>query len=198
MSLASSRSDSTSQPLIARLLSGSMGILLRRFGIRPSAEEIKAMLQEGIESGTFVEAESQIAERVLRLGDHRANSLMTPMKDVVWLDVTDPLATLQQAIAAHPHSCFPVCEGNIDAVLGIIHVKDLLVHSFTGQPFTLKGLLKMPLLIYEGTPALKVLEMFKKTGMHVAVVLDEYGSVRGFLTLHDILEAIVGDMPEGG
>ena len=145
----------------------------------------------------FVEAESKIVERVLRLGDHRANSLMTPMKNVVWLDLTDSPGVIQRTIAEHPHSCFPVCDGNIDTVLGIVHVKDLLVHSFAGQPFGLKGLLKMPLLIFEGTSALNVLEMFKKSGMHVAVVLDEYGSVRGFLTLHDILEAIVGDMPEG-
>jgi putative hemolysin len=180
---------------IARLLSGSMTILLRRFGLRSSTEEeIQVLLKEGIESGIFGAAEHEMVNRVFQLGDHRANELMTPMKQIVWLDVTDPPDEMKRKIRESPHSRFPVCEGSIDNILGIVQVKDLLVHSFTGQPFGIKGLLKMPLFIYEATPALKILEMFKKSGMHVAIVLDEYGSVRGLLTLNDILEAIVGDL----
>src|SRR5262249_28773734 len=130
-------------------------------------------------------------------GGERGRALMTPMKEVVWLDVADPPEQMKRKIADSPHSRFPVCEGSIDNILGIVQVKDLLVHSFSGRPFGIKGLLKLPLLIYEGMTGLRVLEMFKGSPMHVAVVLDEYGSVRGLLTLNDILEAIVGDLPTG-
>jgi putative hemolysin len=177
--------------------------VIRRLGLRPSLdlkeqeEEIKALLREGLQAGVIEESEQQIVERVFRLGDHRASDLMTPMTEVVWLDVADSADEMKRKISESPHSRFPVCEGSIDGILGIIQSKDLLVQSFRGQPFGIAGLLKMPLLFYERTPGLKVLEMFKSSDMHFAIVLDEFGSVRGVLTLNDILEALVGDMPDG-
>jgi putative hemolysin len=193
-----SRGESRSSSLFSRLLSGSMAIVLRRLSSRPSTEEeIQDLLKEGMQAGIFEEAEHEIVTRVFRLGDHRASALMTPMREIVWIDIADSPDEIRRKIKESPHSRFPVCEGCIDNILGIIHVKDLLIQSFSGQPFGIKGLLKMPLLIYEGTPGLKVLELFKKSRMHVAVVLDEYGSIRGLLTLTDILEAIVGDLPTG-
>jgi putative hemolysin len=195
---SSSRGESRSSPLIARLLGGPTAVVLRRLGIRPSTEEgIRVLLQEGMQAGVFGPAEHEMVKRVFRLGDYRASELMTPMREIVWLDVADPPEQMQRKIAQSPHSRFPVCEGSIDNVLGIVPIKDLLVQSFSGQPFGLKGLLKLPLFVYEGTPGLSVLEMFKTTGTHNAIVLDEYGSVRGLLTLTDIMEAIVGDMPVG-
>jgi putative hemolysin len=197
------RGESRSLPLIARLLSGSMAIVLRRLGIRPSTEprvteeEIEALLKEGTQAGVFEEAEHEIVRRAFRLGHHRASELMTPMQEVVWLDIADSPDVMRRQITESPHNRYPVCEGSIDNILGIVGVMDLLVHILCGRPFGIQGLLKIPHFIYEGTPALRVLEMFKKSGMHVAVVLDEYGSVRGLLTLTDILEAIVGDMPVG-
>jgi putative hemolysin len=183
---------------IARLLGGSIATVLRRLGRRTSTEqEIQVLLKERIEAGIFGEVEHEIVTRVFRLGDHRAHELMTPMKEIVWLDLADPPEEMKRKIGASPHSRFPVCEGSIDNILGIVQVKDLLIHSFTGQPFGIKGLLKLPLFIYEGTTGLRVLGMFKESKMHVAVVLDEYGSVRGLMTLNDILEAIVGDLSPG-
>jgi putative hemolysin len=187
---------------IVRLLGGSTELVLRFFRVRRSAEssvteeEVKAMVKEGARAGVFEEAEHEMVKRVFRLGDKRAAALMTPRPDVVWLDVADPPEVIQRKITESPHSRFPVCEGALDTVLGIVHVKDLLVHGFIGQPLDFRGLLTMPLFIYEATPGLKVLEMFKSSGTHIAIVLDEYGLVEGLLTLNDILEAIVGDMPD--
>ena len=203
MASGASRGESRSLPFIARLSSGLVEVVLRRLGIRPATmpriaeEEIEALLKEGIQAGVFEEAEHKIVKRVFRLGRHRASELMTPMQEVVWLDIADPPDAMRRKITASPHNRYPVCEGSIDNILGIVQVIDLLVHILGGRPFGIQGLLKIPHLIYEGTPALRVLEMFKKSGMHVAVVLDEFGSVRGLLTLTDILEAIVGDMPVG-
>jgi putative hemolysin len=188
---------------LARRLGGAARALLRGLGLGPRRhrfapeEQVKILMKQGAESGVFEQAEHEMVRRVFRLGDRRAGALMTPMKEVVWLDVSDPPELMQRKIRESPHSQFPVCEGSIDSILGVVRVKDLLTQSFDGQPFSLKGLLMMPLLIFEGTAGLKVLEMFKQTGTHIAVVLNEYGSVVGLLTLKDILEAIVGDLPTG-
>src|SRR4051812_30151209 len=195
---SNAKGESRSSSLLARLLSASASMVLRRMGFRPSTEEeIHVLLREGIEAGGFGAAEHEIVTRVFRLGGHRASELMTPMKEVVWLDLDDSPEEMKRKISESPHSRFPVCDGSIDNILGIVQVKDLLIHAFSGQPFGIKGLLKLPLLIYEGVPGLDVLEMFQKSRMHVAIVLDEFGSVRGLLTLNDILEAIVGDLPVG-
>jgi putative hemolysin len=180
--------------------SGALGRVLRRgrgAGTAAAEDRIKDLLREGARPGESESAEHEMARRVFRLGERGGGDLMTPLAEVVWLDVADPPEEMQRKIAESPHSRFPVCEGSIDNILGVVQVKELLVQGFRGQPFGIKGLLKMPLFLYEGSPGLKALEMFKDTGVHVAVVLDEYGSVKGLLTLNDILGAIVGPLPEG-
>ena len=168
MTSNSSRGESRPSPL-SRLWSGSTAMVRRGLGMRPSTEEeIQVLLQEGRQAGVFGEAEHEMVKRVFRLGDLRSSELMRPMREVVWLDVADPPEEMQHKIAQSPHSRFPVCEGSIDNVLGIVQIKDLLVQGFNGQPFGIKGLLKMPLFLYEGTPILKVLESFQKTGTHIA------------------------------
>ena len=184
-----------------RLLSLSTELVLRILGIRPSAEppvteeEIKLLLEQGTEAGVFQEVEQDMVESVLLLDERRAAGLMTPRPEIVWLDVEDSLEEVRRKMIASPYSRFPVCQGSLDNVLGEVEARDLLARSLCGEAFDLKSLLQKPLYVPETMPALKVLEAFKKSGTQMALVIDEYGSIQGLVTLKDILEAIVGDIP---
>jgi putative hemolysin len=185
------------------LLSLSTEAILRLIGLRPSTEppiteeEINVLLEEGAQIGTFEAAEQDMIERIFRLGDRRVRVLMTHRPDIVWLDVNDPPQEVNQAIRESPFSRFPVCDGSLDNVLGMVHVKDLFQQCMTGQPLDVKAVLQEPLYVLENTRTLKVLELFKQTGTQAALVIQEYGDIEGLITLNDILEAIVGDISSG-
>lgn len=186
-------------PLV-RLLSLSTEAVLQLLGVRPSdeppvtQEEVNILLKEGTRAGIFAPAEQEMVRRALRLGGRRASQLMMPRNEVVWLDPSDSPEEVRRKVTGSPHSQFPVCDGSLDGVLGMVRAKDLLASGLNGRAFDIKGLLQVPFFIYEGTRGLRVLEMFRSSGRQVAIVLSEYGSVAGLLTPSDILKAIVGDL----
>ena len=188
-----------SSPFI-RLLSLSTEGILRLIGLRPSSEppiteeEINVLIEEGTQIGTFEAAEQDMIERIFRLGDRRVSALMTHRPDIIWLDVNDPLLDITQTIRESTYSRFPACDGSLDNVLGMLHVKDLLLQYMAGQPLDLQAALQTPLYVIDNTSTLKVLELFKQTGQQAALVIQEYGDIEGLITLNDILEAIVGDI----
>ncbi|OLY92051.1 putative hemolysin [Cnuella takakiae] len=180
------------------LLSKSSTIFVRLFRIKASdnqvtEEEIKAIISEGTEHGAIEEAEQEIIERVFHLGDRNITSLMTHRSDIIWFDMEDTEARIREKIIADTHSIYPICDSEIDNIKGMVSIKDLYVaNDFT----KFKELMKPALFVPENNTAYQVMEKFKESKQHSCFIVDEYGSVQGMITLNDILEAIVGDLPE--
>lgn len=185
-------------PLIS-LMSGATDLVLQLIGIKPSQEppiteeELQVLIDQGTQAGVFEEAEQDMVEGVFSLGDQRVYSLMTPRTDIIWLDINDSPEEILQKIAESEYSRFPVCDGSLDKVLGIIKARDLLVPSLAGEPINLKGKLRPALYIPETSLASRALEIFKEQNRELMLVIDEFGSLQGLLTLNDIIEEIVGD-----
>jgi putative hemolysin len=186
------------------LLGLSTEFALRVLGIRPSMEppvteeEIRTLIEQGTQAGMFEEAEQEMVERIFRLGDRRVSAVMTPRTEIVWLDRGASVEEIRHTITTSVHSRFLVADGSLDNILGIVHAKDLLVHCLSAQAVDLTATLQQPLYVPESMRALRVLELFKQSGTHIALVIDEYGGIQGLVTPSDILEAIVGDLPVGG
>jgi putative hemolysin len=187
---------------LSHVLSKTTNFIVKLLGIRPSSdpevteEEIRVMIGQGTEAGMFEEAEQDMMERVMNLGDRRVGAMMTPRPDIVWLDIEDPWPINRDKIVTSQYSRFPICKEVLDNVVGVIHVADILSQSLVGQSINLTLSLIQPLLVPESTKGLKVLEQFKETGTHIGMVVDEYGVIQGLVTLNDLLEEIVGNIQD--
>lgn len=161
-------------------------------------EEIKVLIEQGTEAGTFEETEQDMMEGVFELGDRRVVELMKPRTKIAWLDIGEDPESVRKVILSNTHSRFPVARGDLDHILGYVHVKDLLAQCITGKPIDLQTSIRRFIAMPEMMTALKALETFKSTGTHIALVINEYGGNEGLITLYDIVESIVGDLPTSG
>jgi putative hemolysin len=184
---------------IVWLLNTTSNLFFRFFPITPSQDgavtedEIKAIINEGTEQGTIQEAEQEIIERVFHLGDRNITSLMTHRSDIIWFDLNENEETIKTKIIKEPHSIYPICDGEIDNIKGVVSIKDLYV---TDDNVLFKDIMTPALFVPENNTAYMVLEQFRQSRIHCCFIVDEYGSLLGLITLNDILEAIVGDIPQ--
>jgi putative hemolysin len=150
------------------------------------------MINEGSESGTIEEEEKDIIERVFHLGDRNITSLMTHRTDIMWFEINEQLSSVKEKIKESQHSVYPVCKETIDDIEGVVYVKEMYLHP----EVPLSSLIKKALFVPENNSAYQVLEKIKVSKIHLAFIVDEYGSLLGMITTKDILNAIVGEMPE--
>ncbi len=183
----------------AWLLSQSSAGILRLLGLHRSPsrtvteEELKALLIEGAQAGVVEPEERDMIERVLRLADKPVRAIMTPRTELAWIDRTHPPKDITLALKAAPHSRIVVCEGSIDNVVGIVQAKDLLDRILSGGDLSISAALRQPIIVPDTVTALDALERLKTDPLGLALVMDEYGSFEGVVTVADMLEAIVGD-----
>ena len=184
------------------LLSVSTEVVLRLLGARRSEDppvteqEFEALLEEGERAGVFEEEERELVGRALRLDDRPVRELMTPRPRIVWLNTEAPPQEHRRLVVTHRHSYYPVARGDLDNLLGLASVKDAWARMMNGESVDLLEALRSPPLVSEGVPATAALETFKSSGVPVALVIDERGNFEGLVTLTDILEALVGEVPD--
>lgn len=189
---------------IVKFLTASTDFILSLFGKRAvsespvSEEEINVLIEEGTKAGIFMPSEQEMVAEVLRLSDRTVSEIMTPRKRVVWLDMQKSLEENLRKVMTSIHNYYPVADATLDHVLGIVNAKDLLVRKSLGQSYELKECLHHALVVPENKTAMAALELFRESRNHIALVVDEYGAMLGIITVYDIIEAIVGELPTAG
>ncbi len=183
------------------LLDRSSALLLRVIGVRHkgehalTADELQMVIAEATRSGVIEEDERQIMTGIMRLADRPVRELMTPRAKIIWINVNDPHESVWHKIVVSGHTTFPVYEGNRDHVLGVVSVKAIYANLAAGAPAHVRDLMVPPLVVPATQSASGLLEKFKQRGKHVALVADEFGGIIGLVSLHDIMEAIIGELP---
>lgn len=191
------------KPLIW-LLNGLANLILKTVGIQPvheqedihSEEELKVIIAESHKGGIIEETEKELIQNVFSLGDRRIQTLMTPRNEIVWLNINDTPDEIKQTIDQNKHTVYPLCKGKIDDVIGFVYSKDLIGDNFESKIADLQKISKPIQVVIVTNKAYSVMERFQKQRVYQAVVVDEFGSVKGFVTINDILDALVGDISE--
>ncbi|WP_255211007.1 hemolysin family protein [Methylogaea oryzae] len=187
-------------PLV-KLLSVSTELILRLVGgkHRPepsiTEEEIKVLMEQGAEEGVFEHTEHEWIANIFHLHDRKIESIMTPRNDIVFLDVNEPAEAVRAKLARSSYSRFPVCRGRFEHVVGMVQAKDILNRVLNGESLNLISAVKQPIYAPLTLSLTQLLEVFKRSQVHMALVVDEYGEIEGLVTLQDVMEAIVGDIP---
>ncbi len=185
------------------LLSKSTALVVKLLGLdkvkdsKVTEEEIKAIVKEGYDDGEVQEVEQDIVERVFTLGDRRVDSIMTHRSEMVWLDITDDAVQIRKKIEAHPFGIYPVSSGRFDDLLGVVYLKELFM-QIDSPHFRLKDLVRKAQFVPETQSVYRTLEQFKQTRIKYAIVTDEFGGIQGIVTLMDIMEGLVGQVPGQG
>ena len=182
--------------LLGKLSDFILNLLGIKLGNEPpvTEEEIQLLIDQGTQAGVFEEAEHDMVEGVFSLGDQRVYSLMTPRTDIIWLDIEDSPDTIRVKIGENDFSRFPVRQGTLDVILGIVKARDLLSPILSGKQIILKEILRPAFYVPETMQASRALEILKEKGTDMLLVIDEFGGLQGLLTINDILEEIVGEM----
>ena len=182
------------------LLERSIYLALRLIGHHHHApqtvteEEVRAFIAEGVRAGVLKPAERDMMAGVMRLADWRVRALMTPRPNIVWINIEEDPATILRKLRESHYSRLPVAKGDLDELLGIVQAKDLLDQNLDGHPLDIQAALREAIVIHGNHPALGILDVLRSSPLHLAMVVDEYGSVQGILTATDILQTIVGNL----
>jgi putative hemolysin len=171
---------------------GLLGITDREDGI-VTEEEIKVMVQQSTDEGEIEKIEQEIVSRVFSLGDRKAGELMTHRNNLVWIDRMDTFSEIKAKVDAQPHSIYPVCDENVDNLIGLISLKQLFREGIGIEGFAIGEHLNEPIYVPENMAAYRVLEHFKLSKMNCAIVVDEYGSLQGIITLNDVMDELIGE-----
>lgn len=183
------------------ILEMSGNIVMHILGIAGQSEnavteaEVKAILDQGVESGAIEQAENDVMQRVIRLGDRDVKSIMTHRNAIKFIDLKDSLETIHAQIHEAGHTHYPVTDGDPNTVIGIVRAKDMLDDALSHTELHLRDYMREIHTIPDSMPCLTLLDLFKKSKLHMAVVVDEYGSTEGLVTTSDMLEAIIGMLP---
>jgi putative hemolysin len=187
---------------VVTVLSKSTELILKLWGSQNSElgaaveEEIRLLLREGTQSGALEDVESQMVESVFRLDDRKAETIMTPRTSIQWLDCNWNHVELKERLVSGTHSIYPVGHGSLDNTTGYVKTHDILTQMFRDQPLHLADVIMPGLYLPSTTTALAVLEALRREGSPLAFLVDEHGGLVGMVTLRDLLESIVGFIPD--
>jgi len=187
---------------VVQLLSVSTKIFIKIFGIKENVnppvteEELKMLIDQGATFGSIEKKESELLKRIFKFGDRKANAIMTQRNDVAWIDINDPIEEIKKTVVENDYSIYPVCDDSLDNVIGILTVKEF--YKNLNNLTEIKTLIREPLYVTDSLSTYRLLEFFKERKNYNAIVIDEYGVFQGIITLRDIVENIIGDIPQKG